>query len=158
MKKVYLLIFLAILCVFFIFVSSNSKNTNSIPTIKLVEKTSAEELAERLIKEVYRGVHFEKQDGNGKNFLIRYYCSNLCIDVCENGRIKYISDIKAHSSKDIFYEWLFEDEKAKTIQETEDGGIVYKAFEGKNIYGTIGINSENGRIFIARINIKCSNE
>ncbi|MBQ8836709.1 MAG: hypothetical protein IJ002_04295 [Clostridia bacterium] len=155
--KKYLL-FLIILIISIVLISSKNSefDKNSFtPTIKMLDANiSSEELARQLIKEVYPNVKFERQEGSGDGFLVRYYCSNICIDACEGGIVKYLCDVTARSSEDLFGQWLFYNNDIDVLYEAEHDGIIYKNIEGALITASLLINPNNMRVFAAEITIK----
>ena len=120
--------------------------------VKITNRMTAEDLAKKLIKDVYRGVTFEEQSGNG--YLKRYFCSNLCIDVCENGKIRYLCDVTANSKEDLFIKWLHKNERIITVERIEKNGVIYEKFDGESLKGDLYINPENNRVIAAEITIK----
>lgn len=124
-------------------------------TIKLINKNiTSEELAAKLINDIYDDAKFEKQVGNGNDYLVRYYCSNICIDACSDGTVRFLNDVAAKSSNDPFQEWLFDEMKINIIEETEIDGVIHKTVEGDLINAYLCINPENNRVFAAQITIK----
>lgn len=120
--------------------------------VKVIDKMTSEDLAKKLIKEVYYGVSFEEQIGKG--YIKRFYCSNVCIDACEGGKIRYLCDVTAKSDEDLFLKWLYKNETVSIIEKTEKNGVIYESFEGGNIKGDLYINPENNRVIAAEIAIK----
>ena len=148
MKKVFI-IFCTVVLILTIF------NTDkSISTIKFMRAPNISDLVDTLINDVYGGVEFEKVNGVGRNFEERYYCSNLCIDVCKGGVVKYLCDITATSNEDLFSKWLFEEENVRVIKQEEENGAIFQELDGNSITATVYINPENKRIFAAIISIK----
>ena len=128
------------------------KTGDAEQTIKITARMTTEDLAKKLIKDVYFGVTFEEQSGNG--YLKRYFCSNICIDVCENGKIRYLCDVAANSKEDLFMEWLHKNQTVITVERTEKNGVIYEKIDGECMKGDLYINPENNRVIAAEITIK----
>lgn len=149
--KLYLLLTVALV----LLICNYKTDINTVPVIKILDgNISSEELASQLIKDVYRNVKFEKQTGNGDDFLVRFYCSNICIDACSGGVVRYLCDVTAKSEEDLFQKWLFNESEFEVKQKLADGGVIYKEIESKLLSAALYINSENNRVFAAKISIK----
>lgn len=145
---------IAVFLIFAVCICTPKMQNEDVSVIKVVGKPTTEEMAEKLIKDVYSGIKFTKTEGNGENFILRYYCSNVCIDVCKDGVIRYLCDITANSETDLFGEWLFKDEHAKIVEQSKENGAICRKIEGDNIFATLYINPENIRVFAAKIYLK----
>ncbi len=130
------------------------RENESVSTIKFMRSPNIEDLVDTLINDVYGGVEFKKIEGFKNNFEKRYFCSNLCIDVCKDGTVRYLCDITANSNEDLFLRWLYEKEKAKVIEEREENGAIYKKIVGASILAELYVNPQNDRVFAAIISIK----
>lgn len=130
----------------------------SIEAIKLFNKGTSEELAERLVNDVFDGVKFKLELGDGENFIKRYYCSNVCIDACKDGVVKYLSNIEPESGEDLFLNWLLEKEDAAIVSSEQMLGMKFVEISGNNVNAALCIEMDTKRVIMAEITLKCYNE
>lgn len=143
----------------------NQKNLNlliekiesleTVSAIKTVNKVTAGEVAEMMINDIFKGgVKLNKELGDGNNYIIRYYCSNFCIDVCNDTTIRYMSNISHAGSEDLLLNWLLEDENAYVDTIELQSGIEYRKVTGNTICAIVCVDVNTNRVIAAEITLK----
>lgn len=80
--------------------------------------------AEKLLRTLFdSGVRFKELDGDGIVYLKRYYCANVCLDVCMNGTIRYLCYLDGTGTDDRFFEYFFK-QGCYQIEEKETVGAI----------------------------------
>lgn len=113
---------------------------------------SVKDRAKKLIQDLYgKRVPFQEISGNGTDFLVRYYCSNICIDACSDGSIRYMSDVFGTASADPLRALLFSE--ADTVVENSETvlSFIFQKLRSKQAYAEVCIDTSTGRIFAAKI-------
>lgn len=124
----------------------------AIPAMSRRNLSDAEERAENFIKDLYKNrVSFKTDTGDGTVYLKRYYCSNICIDVLEDGSLRYLSDVNDADNKDVFLTWLYSFDKVEIISESEFYGFIKRKVKSKGMVCDICIDKKDGRVVTARI-------
>ena len=132
------------------------KSNLAIDVFKVAKNMISEELAIELINSVFgNATNFKIIQGDGSNFVKRYYCSNVCIDACENGVLKYISNFNDLKQTDPFINWM-DNAEMKTIKKSKLSNIEYKEVESKGNKVKIYINHTNQHVIAAVITLKTS--
>lgn len=145
-------IFLCIAIVAFICIFAFQKGEETIEVFGRGNIMEAEERAQTLIKELYkRGVVFKTEEGNGTEYLKRYYCSNICIDILEDGSIRYLSDVNDADGKDEFLEWLYLSDNVQIISESEFYGFIKRTVKAGGIICNLCLDKADGRVVAAVI-------
>ncbi len=106
---------------------------------------------EAFIKELYKnGVTFTELNGDGTVYKKRYYCSNVCIDLLNDGSIRYLSDENDADNEDKFLKWLYKD-KVEIVAEEEFYGFLYRRVKSSMLKCEMCISRSDGRVVAARI-------
>lgn len=114
--------------------------------------TKTERHAEELMKKLYgRGVVFQTAEGDGTVYVKRYYCSNVCIDICADGSIRYLSDVNDADGEDEFLLWLQKGEEIEIISEGEIYGYILRHVKCGGMSAEVCIEKQSGRAVAARI-------
>ncbi len=96
---------------------NKTKEEDSVVAFVQRGTESAEAHAEELLRALYgRRVTFRCETGDGTVFSTRYYCSNVCMDACADGSVRYLCDIRAVGGEDPLLQWLFGQEKVQLIR------------------------------------------
>lgn len=131
------------------------ENLETVTAIKTVDNVTANEVAQMMIKDIFKGgVKFNKEFGDGNNYVIRYYCSNFCIDVCNDTTIRYMSNISHAGSEDLLLNWLLEDENAYVDTIELKSGIEYRKVAGNTISAIVYVDVTTNRVIAAEITLK----
>lgn len=121
---------------------------------KITKNMSSEELAVIMLKDLFNeNSTFKEVRGDGESFIKRYYCSNVCIDVCENGKIRYLCDIKGENEEDLFLRWLSKGHDIEITNRTKKQGTEYWEIKSAGFIGKLCINSKTNHVFAAEIQI-----
>lgn len=131
----------------------NARNKNeSIVAFKQQSPVSAEEHAQELLRALYGNrVTFRSVAGDGSDFLMRYYCSNVCIDACADGSVRYLCDIRAAQGEDPLLAWLFGQEAVVLLHSEAQFGMEYRKMQSANCSAEVCLNLQTGRVFAAKI-------
>ena len=128
----------------------NSKGYTTSIALKKTQKTETH--AERLIRELYgSGVVFHREFGDGINFSSRYYCANICVDVCTDGSVRYLCDVKSAGGEDKFLQWLLTQKNGTVIRKEVQDTVEYQYFRSADCTAEICSNLQTGRAFAAKI-------
>lgn len=128
------------------------KADDSLPAFQQRATQNAEEHAEALIHALYGSrVTFRKERGDSTNFTTRYYCSNVCIDACADGSVRYLCDIRSAGGEDPLLMWLFEQDEIQTLYSQMSEGIEFREVQSNACIAEICVNRQTGRVFAAKI-------
>lgn len=136
-------------------IENEIESLSALPVVKVIDDITSEELAKLLIKKVFNGTSkFNVEIGNGINYIRRYYCDNVIIDVCNDEKVRYLSSIEPNGEEDIFMKWLIEEEKATLVSKETVFDMEYIDFSGSTINARLCYNSTDKRVIVAEITIK----
>ena len=108
--------------------------------------------AEELLQALYgKRVTFRREIGDGTNFTTRYYCSNVCIDACADGSVRYLCDIRSAGGEDPLLAWLFGQDEVQLIRSNRQYGMEYREISSVKCFAEICVNLQTGRVFAAKI-------
>lgn len=128
-------------------------------TFSITKNMSSEELAEILLNDLFGTVSiFKTVNGAGTDFIKRYYCSNVCIDICKEGKIRYLCDISGEKGEDMFLKWLKKDREVIFEDVISYGKFICQEIESEGFRGKICIDGESGHVFAAEIKINSATE
>lgn len=134
---------------------SEIENSAYVQTVVLKDEITAEEFANILIKKVFKGgVDFKEESGDGNNYLKRYYCGNICIDVLDEYTIRYLSNVEAVSKEDLFYNWLLDNSEYDITVDNRINGLQYKEIIAESFFAKLYIIPEIEKILSAEITLK----
>lgn len=130
----------------------NTNEEDSVFAFKQRNAESAEAHAEELLHALYgRRITFRSEVGDGTNFTTRYYCSNVCIDACADGSVRYLCDIRSAGGEDPLLKWLFGQDDVKLIRSDRQYGMEYRDIKSEKCFAEICVNLQTGRVFAAKI-------
>ena len=142
---------LALLCAFF-FAYKTKENEQSVEVFQAYAEERAEEYAEKLLKEIYGNrVTFRRVHGDDTTFRTRYYCSNICVDACADGSVRYLCDIRSAGSEDPLLKWLCDGVDTAVMRSETQNGIEYRKVQNKRCTAELSILQQTGRVFAAKI-------
>ncbi|MBR5314509.1 MAG: hypothetical protein IKU45_03735 [Clostridia bacterium] len=120
--------------------------------VATVTFSDGERRVEELLKALeLNGIRLEEESGDGSSFQKRYYCSNVCVDLLNDGSIRYLSDINDADGEDRFLKWLYKGGEVKIISESHFYGFILRNLRKGAINCQICIEQGSGRVVAARI-------
>ncbi|MBQ4599194.1 MAG: hypothetical protein IJB19_04725 [Clostridia bacterium] len=133
-------------------VSETKTEDGSVIAFKQSPTENAEEHAEELLRALYgKRVVFRREIGSGTDFTTRYYCSNVCIDACADGSVRYLCDIRSAGGADPLLTWLFGQEKVQLVRSSRQYGMEYREMQSAKCFAEICVNLQTERVFAAKI-------
>lgn len=133
-------------------VSQTGKRDESAVAFKQNQTESAERHAEELLRALYgRRVTFRRETGDGTNFTTRYYCSNVCIDACADGNVRYLCDIRSARGEDPLLAWLFGQDTVSVLCSEQQYGMENRLVQSERCFAELCINLSTKRVFAAKI-------
>ena len=151
---VFAIVCLAVTVCTFGFGDAETKD-DSVIAFKQSYTENAETHAEELLHALYgKRVAFRREIGDGTNFTTRYYCSNVCIDACADGSVRYLCDIRSAGGEDPLLAWLFGQEEVQLIRSNKQYGMECREIQSEKCFAEICVNLQTGRVFAAKITFK----
>ncbi len=127
----------------------------SVPTFRVSTPETAIENAQILIKKLFgKRVPFRQEAGDGSDFLLRFYCENVCIDACTDGSIRYTADIAAAGEKDLLLSALFPQGDISKENSSMEAGYPCVLLRGKHAIAEVSVDPSTNRVFTAKILFK----
>ncbi len=135
-----------------IFIKETKNSEKSVETFLPYAAESAQAHAEKLIKEIYGNrVTFRTAYGDDTTFRTRYYCSNICVDACADGSVRYLCDIRAKGGEDPLLSWLCKHEDTEVLYSETQNGVEYRKVQNARCTAELSILQQTGRVFAAKI-------
>ena len=126
--------------------------SGAVPTVSMGTSENVTEKARTLVQKLYgRRVPFQTASGNGSDFYIRFYCSNICIDACVDGSIRYTADIKGESGRDPLLDALQLSEDDCIMRSHVQNGYLLQTRRNAHFNVDICIDPQTSRVFWAKI-------
>lgn len=96
-------------------------------------------------------VNFKEQDGDGILFLKRYYCANICLDVCMNGTLRYLCYLDSAENGDRFFEYYFKPGHYRIEEKKRVGMFECSMIVSDTHRAVLYIDAESGHTVAAKI-------